>query len=189
MLQSFGEVDAVEYDAGARTIATVRSGLPVRACALPHDLPVPDEAYDLIVLLDVLEHIEEDRSVLAVLRNKLKPDGRLLVTVPALPWLWSRHDEIHHHKRRYTSRSLMRTALSAGLHVSRISYFNTLLFPAALARRIGSILSGRPVEDDRMPARPLNSLLRCIFSAERHVVGRLPLPVGLSVYAVLVNAH
>ncbi|WP_210250299.1 class I SAM-dependent methyltransferase [Methylobacterium planeticum] len=185
MLGAFGTVEAVEYDPGARAIAERRSGLVIRPCALPHDLPVPDRSYDLIALLDVLEHVEEDRASLAALGAKLKRDGRILVTVPALPWLWSHHDAVHHHKRRYTARSLTDAVAAAGLRVERVGYFNTLLFPLALARRVGSIVTGRPTEDDRVPARWMNALLRTIFSAERHLVGRVRMALGLSLFALV----
>jgi SAM-dependent methyltransferase len=185
MLAAFGTVEAVEYDPGARAIAEHRSGLAIRPCALPHDLPVPDGHYDLIALLDVLEHVEEDRASLMALGAKLKRDGRILVTVPALPWLWSHHDEVHHHKRRYTARSLTEAVAGAGLRVDRIGYFNTLLFPLALVRRVGAIVSGRATEDDRVPSRWLNAALRTVFAAERHMIGRVRLALGLSLFAVL----
>ncbi|SFM16901.1 Methyltransferase domain-containing protein [Methylobacterium pseudosasicola] len=189
MLTTFGAVDAVEFDAGARAIAARRSGIPVQACALPHDLPVRDGAYDLIVLLDVLEHIEDDQATLCALRRKLKQDGRLLVTVPALPWLWSHHDDLHHHKRRYTKRSLELAAAAAEFKIAHIGYFNTFLFPIALVRRLIAIVYSRPTQDDRMPTRLLNAILSRIFSSERHIIGRAGLPVGLSLYAVLSDGR
>lgn len=185
MLAGFGTVDAVEFDARARAIAERRSGLAIQPCALPQDLPVPDRSYDLIALLDVLEHVEEDRASLAALGAKLKADGRLLVTVPALPWLWSHHDVVHHHKRRYTRRSLSETAMAAGLRIERIGYFNSLLFPVALGRRLVSIVSGKPAEDDRIPGRALNGVLRGVFAFEQHLIGRVRMALGLSLFAVL----
>ncbi len=185
MLSAFGEIDAVEFDAGARAMAAQRSGLTILPCVLPYDLPVPDRAYDLIALLDVLEHVEEDRACLAALGGKLKPQGRILVTVPALPWLWSHHDTLHHHKRRYTRRTLAGAIAGAGLRVDRIGYFNSLLFPLALVRRLSAIASGRPAEDDRVPARPINAVLRSIFTAERYVIGRVRMAIGLSLFALV----
>lgn len=185
MLSAFGSVDAIEFDPTARALAQRRSGLTVQPCRLPGDIPVADRAYDLIALLDVLEHVEEDRDTLAALGRKLKRDGRILLTVPALPWLWSHHDEIHHHKRRYTRRTLDAAATAAGLRVERIGYFNSLLFPLALGRRLAAIAGRRAMEDDRLPARPLNAVLRTIFSVERYLVGRVRLFVGLSLFAVL----
>ncbi|WP_187277218.1 class I SAM-dependent methyltransferase [Methylobacterium sp. WL103] len=188
LLKSFGRVDAVEYDDGARQIAFIRSGMHIKTCNLPYDLPVSDSAYELIVLLDVLEHIDQDAEVLSALRTKLKINGQIIVTVPAFPWLWSDHDVIHHHKRRYTKNTLKVAAKNAGLIVEKMGYFNSLLFPVALARRLLSIIIRRHVEDDRMPAPPLNRLLRHIFSAERHTMGLFSMPIGLSIYSVLTKA-
>lgn len=185
LLSGFGRVDAIEQDATARATARARSGLGVRAGALPHDLPVPDGDYDLVALLDVLEHVEEDRASLEAIGRKLRSDGRLLITVPAMPWLWSAHDAVHHHKRRYTRASLSATIAAAGLQVERIGYFNGFLFPLAVASRLWKAIVGDKSGDDEMPAAPLNGALRRIFASERHWVGRVPFPVGLSVFAIV----
>lgn len=185
MLSTFGDVDAIEHDAGARAIAAQRSGLEVLPCTLPHDLPVSDYTYDLIALLDVLEHIDDDQATLTSLRKKLANDGRLILTVPALPWLWSHHDIINHHKRRYTIRSLSAAADRAGFCVDQVGYFNCLLLPLAVIRRLVSIAFRRSIEDDRMPSPLINFILREVFSLERLVITRLKLPIGLSIFAVL----
>lgn len=185
MLSTFGDVDAVEHDAGARTIAAQRSGLEVLPCTLPHDLPVSDYTYDLIALLDVLEHIDDDQATLTSLREKLANAGQLIVTVPALPWLWSHHDIINHHKRRYTIRNLSAAANRAGFCVDQIGYFNCLLLPIAVVRRLISIAFHRSIEDDRMPSPPINFILREIFSLERFVITHLKFPIGLSIFAIL----
>ncbi|MFC5555890.1 class I SAM-dependent methyltransferase [Methylobacterium iners] len=184
LLAGFGRVDAIEQDATARATARARSGLAVRAGALPDDLPVSDGAYDVVALLDVLEHVEEDRASLQALGAKLSASGRLLITVPAMPWLWSAHDEVHHHKRRYTRASLEAVVMAAGLKVERVGYFNGLLFPLAVASRAWKALTGDRSGDDEMPPAPLNGALLRIFASERHFVGRIPLPFGLSVFAI-----
>ena len=65
-------------------------------------------AYDLIALLDVLEHVPDDLASLRAIHRRLKPGGALLLTVPANPWMWSAHDAAHHHFRRYTKKQLER---------------------------------------------------------------------------------
>ena len=102
MLGAFGTVDALEVDDDARSIAEARLGQAVSAARLPALEGIEDGAYDLIALLDVLEHIEGDEAALRSIRTKLKPGGRILITVPANPWMWSAHDKVHHHFRRYT---------------------------------------------------------------------------------------
>lgn len=185
MLGQFGQVDAFEYDATARQHATEKSRLDVRFGALPDQLPFEDRRYDLIGLFDVLEHIEADTASLAALAGRLSDKGVILVTVPAFPFLWSRHDERHHHFRRYTRTSLDEVARKAGLKVRYASYFNFFLFPAAVLARTLKRLTGSDTPDDTMPARPVNAVLSRVFGSERHLVGRLRLPVGLSLAAVL----
>lgn len=188
MLAQFGQVDAFEYDGPAREAAKAKSGLDIQFGALPMDLPFDDRRYDLIGLFDVLEHVEADTASLAALGRRLSETGVILVTVPAFPFLWSRHDERHHHFRRYTRASLAEVAAKAGLRVRYSSYFNFFLFPAAVLSRGLKRLTGSDEPDDAMPAGPVNAVLTRIFSAERHLVGRLRLPVGLSLAAVLEKA-
>ncbi len=187
MLRAFGEVDAFEYHEPAREAAARKTGMTIPFGALPHALPF-DGTYDLIGLFDVLEHIEDDIGSLVALGQRLAPGGKILVTVPALPSLWSGHDVRHHHFRRYTSASLAEAARQAGLKVRYSSYFNFFLFPLAVAARAVKRLSGSDVPDDRMPAEWLNGLLARIFGVERHLMGRVRLPIGLSLAVVLEKA-
>lgn len=185
LLQGFGRVDAIEPDGPARALAARRSGLDVRGGFLPADGPsIEDGAYDLIVLLDVLEHIPEDGPALEVLRAKLAPGGRLLVTVPAMPWLWSAHDVAHHHHRRYTLRTLTAVFEAAGFRLRHRTYFNTLLFPLIVVARAIGRLSGREAGDDAMPSPFVNRVLGAAFGAEAGWVARRALPFGVSLAAV-----
>lgn len=185
MLKSLGDLDAFEYDAAAREIAEQKSDLSIPFGALPNDIPNAGKQYDLIALFDVLEHIEDDEATLESLGARLSDDGRIFVTVPALPWLWSSHDVRHHHFRRYTRRSLRDVADRAGLDVESTFYFNGLLLPVAIGLRWLKALTKSDTPDDTVPAAWLNRLLYRVFSAERHLIGRVPLPVGLSVCAIL----
>lgn len=185
MLQRLGDLDAFEFDAAAREIAEQKSALEIPFGALPHDIPKPETHYDLIALFDVLEHIEDDEATLKSLGARLSGDGRLFVTVPALPWLWSSHDVRHHHFRRYTRASLRNVAERAGLEVESSFYFNGLLLPVAIAMRWLKALMRSDAPDDTVPAGWLNRVLYRVFSAERHLIGRLRLPIGLSVCAIL----
>jgi SAM-dependent methyltransferase len=185
MLAQFGAVDAIEIDAAARTIASERLGRPVGEAPLP-DLPgVPEASYDMIAVLDVVEHIEDDVAALAGMAQRLKPGGKILVTVPAHPWMWSAHDVVNHHHRRYSKATLAKAIAEAGLTHNGLRYFNSLLFPAALAARAVGKLTGKDDSDDSPPAKPLNLAFEKIFALERHLVGRLPLPPGLSLVTLL----
>jgi SAM-dependent methyltransferase len=151
---------------------------------LPHDLPIADCGADMIVMLDVLEHIDDDLAALKAVSGKLKPGARLLVTVPALPALWSVHDEEHHHKRRYTAQTLRDVVAKSGLELEKISYFNTLLLPLIAGLRGLKALTGNTKPDTGVPPSWLNATLEAIFGFERHLIGRLPMPLGVSLFMV-----
>jgi len=179
LLTRFGTVDAIEPDDDARAFAEARSGLMLKGGYLP-DVAIDDGAYDLIVLLDVLEHIPRDVEALAYLRAKLAPGGKILVTVPGAPWMWGAHDVAHHHQRRYTSAQLKQVFREAGLSPRFYTHFNSLLFPLIAAVRLGGRLFGREKGDDAMPCAPVNAALKAVFGAERHWVARLNIPFGVS---------
>lgn len=185
VLAQFGTLDALEIDAPAREIASTRLGKPVGDAPLPALPGIADAHYDLIALLDVLEHIEDDIAALAGIKAKLKPGGRVLVTVPANVWMWSAHDRVHHHFRRYNPASFRKVAQAAGLKVDLLTHFNTLLFPLAAAVRVAGKLSGREDADDAQPPAPLNNMFTDLFGLERHLIGRVPMPFGVSLAAVL----
>lgn len=189
MLSAFGRVSAMEYDDYARAVATDVSGVAVAAGALPESVPFADGQFDLICLLDVLEHIEDDGAALARVKRLLKPGGYLLVTVPAYSWLWSSHDAAHHHRRRYSAGLLRRKADEAGLTVRRLGYCNTLLFPLiAGVRLLRKLTGGGDDSDAAMPSPWLNRLLTQIFAAERHLLPHGFLPFGTSALALFSNA-
>jgi len=185
MLQELGELDAFEYDQGARQIAQAKADMSIPAGELPSKLPHGATKYDLIGLFDVLEHIEDDCATLSSLGQRLTEGGKIFVTVPALPWLWSRHDERHHHYRRYTRASLQKTVGDAGLRLKHSFYANYLLLPVAIGLRAAKALFKSDAPDDIQPPHWLNRALYRVFSAETHLIGRIAMPVGLSVFAVL----
>ena len=185
MLQRFGAVDAIEIDPAAREMASRRLGKPVMASPLPALEGVEDGAYDMVAILDVLEHIEADREALLGIARKLRPGGRILITVPAHPWMWSAHDVVNHHKRRYTRRTLRAVVAAAGLRLDMLRWFNSLLFPAAAGARLAGRLFGKEGGDDKMPPRPVNFLFGKIFGLERHAIGRLPMTPGVSLAAIV----
>lgn len=189
LLQQFGTVEAIEPDDGARAIAAGRTGVLVQGGLLPDGVVLDDGAYDMIVLLDVLEHIPNDREALGSLRSKLKPGGKLVLTVPAMPWLWSEHDVAHHHQRRYTAATLEKVVCDSGFKVRHRTHFNTMLFPLIVAARALGKLTGREGGDDAMPPRPINRALEAIFAAESAWVSRRSFPVGVSLGLVAEAAR
>jgi SAM-dependent methyltransferase len=184
MLGEFGNVDALELDDEMRGYAERRLGRAVMRAPLPELVGVPDRHYDLIGALDVIEHIDDDAAAIASIAGKLAPGGRFMMTVPAHQWMWSAHDTVNHHKRRYSKRSLRSLIEASPLKLEAIGYFNSLLFPAAVAERLASKLRGKDDAGLELPPAALNTALERTFALERHLVGRLPLPPGLSLFAV-----
>jgi len=184
MLSRFGHVEATELDDTARALATKRFGRKVATAALPDLSMFEPESFDLVALLDVLEHVADDKASLAAIYERLKPGGKLLVTVPANPWMWTAHDAAHHHHRRYRKPELQRLAHKAGFQIELLSPFNSLLFPAIAAARLAGKALGRESADDAMPSKPVNSLLKGIFGLESGLIGRVPLPFGVSLVGV-----
>jgi SAM-dependent methyltransferase len=185
MLARFGDVEASELDPVARGIASERLGRPVVEAALPDLSMFPAGAYDLVALLDVLEHVTDDKGSLDAIFERLKPGGALLLTVPINPWMWSAHDAAHHHHRRYRSSEIRKLALDAGYEIELLSPFNSLLFPPIAAVRLLGKLTGKDDSDDAMPSPSVNKALDIIFGLERGLIGRVPLPFGVSLVAVL----
>jgi len=106
--------------------------------------------------------------------------------VPAYQWLWSDWDTLHHHYRRYNRSTLRQSLVSAGLRIELLTYANTTLFPlAAAARGVHKLRRTKhETADMKIPPAPVNALFRGVYGFERHLLGRVPLPFGLSVVAV-----
>src|SRR5437667_2856762 len=178
-LAEFGEAVGMETHPDLAAAARA-AGLDVRTGRLPDDLVVPPGWADAVLLLDVIEHLDDDVAALETARRALCPGGLLVITVPAYRWLWSGHDVALGHRRRYTARGLARLVERAGLHVVHASYFNTLLFPAVALTRAWKRLTGEASHDLHRPAPAINRWLERVFALERHVVPRVALPFGAS---------
>ena len=188
MLARFGTVEAIEIDEGSRAIAAQRLGKPIGDGPLPALPGVERGVYDLVAVLDVVEHIADDVAALAAMRTLLRPGGKILIAVPAHQWLWSAHDVVNHHHRRYSKATLKAAIEAAGLTPVRMRWFNSLLFPLAAAARIAGRLTGRDDSDDSPPPKPLNALFERVFGLERYLVGRVPMTPGVSIVTLAVPA-
>ena len=184
MLGEFGSVDALEVDPIARGMAEKRLGRTVLSSPLPALDGLPDDTYDMVAALDVVEHIPDDTAALEGIARVLKPGGKLLMTVPAHQWMWSAHDVVNHHQRRYSKGGFKRLVDKSPLQLDSIGYLNSLLFPLAMAQRLGSKITGKEDANLAPPAEPINQVLEWVFALERRVIGRVPLPPGLSLFAV-----
>ena len=153
---------------------------------LPDEIGLAEASFDVVVMADVIEHIEEDRRAVEAAAGLLAPGGVMIVTVPAIPALWTTWDERHGHVRRYTKGAFARALAVDSLDEEMVSYYNMLLLAPAMAVRLWRRLARRDGLDDMtVPRAWINRLLTGIFAAERHLVGRVPLPLGLSLVAVL----
>lgn len=185
LLSEFGNLKAFELDAAACEIA-MRSGQPVESGSLPHAIPFEGQKFDIIVLFDVLEHVKEDEESIRALSKFLKPDGRMIITVPACPFLWSHHDVRHHHFRRYKKSNLKQLFQNSNLNILRLSYYNFFLFPVvSLIRLSHIIISYKGSDDEGIPPKWINRLLKLTFSSERFILSSTNLPVGISLLAVV----
>lgn len=180
MLSRFGPVSAFEPDEQARGNAARHKRYDISDGALPDRVPFAGERFDLVAVLDVLEHLDDDEGALRALAERVEPGGLILVSVPAFAFLWSRHDVAHHHKRRYTRASLLAVTRAGGFEPVSVSYFNTLLFPLIVVRRTLGTFLGLAGDDDALPPLWLNRLLGAVFAFERRLVGRWRLPFGVS---------
>ncbi len=141
--------------------------------------------YDLIVLADVLEHIKEDSNALKTLKKFLKPQGQILITVPAYNFLFSKKDEVLKHFRRYGYNEI-KNLISKNFKILRITFFNTLLFfPITLITFIFKIFRVDYIEDvENTPNKLINNLLYYIFSIELFFLKYIDFPFGVSIIIV-----
>lgn len=188
-LARYGTVDVVEVsDEFADHLETLAWPAAV------HRTPIPalrlDERFDVIVAMDVLEHIERDEEAVRWVRDRLVPGGLFIATVPAYQWLFSDHDRAIHHFRRYTRKDLV-AILDPHLDVRHATYFNSALFPLAVASRVswqaGRRLrgkSGTPQKQSSQAGRLDSGLGRILEWEADRVVSGSRAPFGLSVFTI-----
>jgi len=185
LLRLSKKYEPIGVDGSPRAIEfALRRGVIAKLGALPEDVALPREDFDAVLMLDVLEHLKQDRASVQLAASLLKPGGILICTVPAHKWLWTDFDEDHHHFRRYSRTQFRSLFNQPSLRVELLSHLNSILFaPAAMWR----ILAIKVFERDRarylrMP--PFNSVLRAVFAFERLLLGKVPMPLGLSFIAI-----
>ena len=180
-LARFGEVWGVESDA---TLIPADSRHRGRIHIGPFDAAyAPDRRFDLVLMLDVLEHLADPVEALRKAGGLLTPEGRILITVPAFQVLWTSHDDQNRHFVRYRRATLLAVAERAGLRVLTQRYFFHWLFPVKLGVRALERLGRRPRGPAAVPPGPLNRLVMRLSRAEQVTIGRLGLPFGSSLLA------
>lgn len=181
-LSTFGHVEGIEPD----PLVVTPDG-PWR----PHihlrpfdDTFKPEQPYDLILMLDVIEHMDDAAGALRQAGRLLTPAGRILLTVPAFNVLWTHHDTINQHRIRFTRSSLRRATDAAGLSIASSHYLFQWLFAAKLVERMKERL-GRVTGAPEIPAPAINTGLYRLCRLEQRLAGNL-LPFGSSLVAELV---
>lgn len=193
-LAHYGAVTGLDFNPRPLPVAQARGLDVVRGSG--SELPFPDATFDLVALLDTIEHIPDELAVLNEVQRVLKPGGKVIITVPAFMSLWSYNDEINDHQRRYTAPELRQKLELCGLHPTRSSYNNFFLFPPIAAIRLlrpynPGLESPHLTEDadvyqvemEPIP-EPVNSLLHASGWLEAEMLERFSLPFGVSIIAV-----
>lgn len=186
MLRDLGYVRSEGLDASedaVRWCAAKGYGKVTRGdvCAMPF----PDGEFDLVLATDIIEHVDDDAAALREIRRVLKPDGRVLITVPAFQSLWGVQDEIGQHKRRYRARQVQQRAKAAGLAVFKKFYFNYLLFlPILLVRTVIRASRVQVRNENEMNSPVINRILKAIFRFDVWTAPLLHPPFGVSYLVV-----
>jgi SAM-dependent methyltransferase len=186
-LQAAG-YDIIGVDASPRSLDYCRRrGVKAVQGSLPAGLPLPADSVDAVLLMDVLEHTEDDHASFRSAMEIVRPGGIVIVTVPANQFLWTRRDEFHGHKRRYAAqefRDVLRAHPSGRIMMA--SYMNSFLFPLAIAERLfHRIFPPKKAATMKLPWHPINWALEAIHASESRLLSRgFPLPAGLSLVGV-----
>jgi len=176
--------DVVGVDSSRRALEFARRRLGSRVVygRLPDAIPLPPGSFDVILMTDVLEHIDEDRRAAQTAMTLLRPGGILVATVPAYQWLYCPRDRHHHHFRRYGKAQFRRLFEVSDVSIELLSFYNTILFaPATSVRLAGKFLRPHAGPGDMsVPAAPVNRILTETFASEARLLSLCSLPFGLS---------
>ncbi len=182
MLAEYGMVYGCEMNDKAREHSMQRNVAPVGYGCLPDQIPFAGTKFDLITMFDVLEHIEDDNAALRAVAARISQNGVLFLTVPAFQFIFSRHDRLHHHFRRYSKKELVEKVKAAGFEIEFVNYWNFFLFPVAYVVRLLDFLFMEhiPAVGAKASSPATNNLLIKLVSAERHLLKKMAFPFGLS---------
>ena len=182
----YNQVSGLDFSPDALEYCRSRQ-LKVLMCGDAENLPIRHDCYDIILILDIIEHLKDDRRALSEIFRALKPDGILIIFVPAFRFLWSFQDEISHHQRRYNIKELKEKILHSGFKPIKLTYVNSLLFPVVWIGRI--ILRAFPryfkiTSESQMNPSWMNGILYRIFLSELPLLQFMNFPFGVSILGV-----
>lgn len=186
-LEQFGSVQGIESDAVAVAGAgRWRDRITVGMLDVSYR---PEAAFDLVLLLDLLEHVEDPTTVLRLAGQVLRPGGAVLLTVPAYRWLWTSHDALNHHARRYSKTELTRTVAESGLSVQSVRFLFQSIVPMKLAVRACESLARVEPRVPRMPGPHTNQFLTSWYRTENRVGRRMPFGGSILLVATRASAQ
>jgi len=186
LLSHFGPVTGMEPWRPALTLCP--SGAAVLVQGTAETLPFRNDAFGLVAMLGVIEHVADDVGMLREAQRVCRQDGNILLLTSAFMFLWSQHDEANCHVRRYTACELREMAKSVGLRVRYVSYLNFFLFPVAVLVRLLQRLfpQGGESHMDMFPMpEPFNTMLTSLLALEGWLMQWVGLPFGVSLVAIL----
>lgn len=185
MLEPFGIVQSIEYDEPSYRFCRDVLKMKIDQGSIT-ELPYPDDAFDCVCAFDVVEHVEDHQKAITELFRVCKPGGKIFITVPAFMSLWSNHDVVNHHFRRYRKKQMLNLFSANEGRLLRATYFNFFLFiPIFLVRSLQSIFTRKKQvelkpDNDMIESGFINAVLQSIFSFERSLLKKINFPFGVS---------
>lgn len=189
MLSKYGNVASIEYDKDTCDFVKEKLHIEVINASIT-ELPFKNDQFDMVCAFDVIEHVEDDNKAYSEMKRVCCNNGYILVTVPAFMSLWSEHDLINHHYRRYTKKEINSLTINLGLKQIRSTYFNTLLFlPILFVRKISNLFKKpnatvHQSDFKRYNHSIFNSILLTIFSIELNLLKYFNFPFGVSLLEI-----
>lgn len=185
MFKNYGRVTGVDNSEHALKFSKLRGQFRLIQADMAQQLPFKQNKFDTVLAFDVLEHLEDDASVMNELYRVCKKGSYLIITVPAYQFMWSKHDESLHHKRRYSKKALRKAVQDAGFTLKKLSYFNAILFPIILTFRISHIFRKEVKSDFYLPIPSfINWILLSLFNMEKYFLRKISFPFGLSLLCI-----
>jgi ubiquinone/menaquinone biosynthesis C-methylase UbiE len=185
ILEPFGDVQSIEYDEPSYQFCRDMLKMKIDQGSIT-ELPYDDNCFDCVCAFDVVEHVEDDRKAIEELFRVCKPGGKIFITVPAFMSLWSNHDVVNHHFRRYRKNQMLLHFESQGGKLLKTTYFNFFLFfPIYLVRSMQKLLTNKKQEElkpdnDMIESGFINAVFKNIFAIERHLLKKISFPFGVS---------
>ena len=179
-LSYFGDVWGVDISSDALAFCKKRGLIQVKK-GEAEKLPFENESFDVATILDVLEHVD-DIAALSEIKRVLKDDGYIIITVPAFNWLWSKWDEVLHHKRRYTRKQIDTIVAGCGFNIIRNTHIHSfLIIPSLVIRKLKQLQKKQYTSDFQINNPYINTFFAFISRLEQMWITRYDMPVGTSI--------